>query len=80
MGDGGLGKWGKSVPGRENSVPREWRRQQFMVDPRGVDSWGKLARAGELELEDPDWQPGELCRGQEARQREQSLHSFGKCC
>lgn len=32
-----------------------------------------MARAGELELEDPDWQPGELCRGQEARQCKQSL-------
>lgn len=33
------------------------------VDPRGVHSWGKLAKAGELQLEDPDRQPGELCRG-----------------
>ena len=32
-----------------------------------MHSWGKSAKVGELELEDPDWQPGELCRGQEAK-------------
>lgn len=32
VGDVGMGRWGKIMPGRENSVSREWRRQRFMVD------------------------------------------------
>ena len=32
VGDGEMGRWGKIVPCRENSVSREWRRQWFMLD------------------------------------------------
>ena len=45
---------------------------------RCVHSWGKSARVGELELEDPDWQPGELCRGRKLRQHKQRLDSLSK--
>ena len=66
----GMGRWGdgeRSCQAEKTACPESGGDSGSCWTMRCVHSWGKSARVGELELEDPDWQPGELCRGQEAK-------------